>query len=336
MTGEGGAPDLSFGRSPLPPGRDEGCSYNVLALQEDSYYAALLDSMGAEAGMDGTDESKAEPEAEPEAEREGGPGGGDGGGGGEAGASPSPPGGGRRRRRRLFDARAQAAAVKALAGGATFAEAAAAAGFAVSTLHSARQRDADFDEACAIAVEESDGEVLIAPHKGRKLQFRRVRRQLFGPNLQDLFLEHFAATCSIAAAAEAAGVGRSTVNKHLAEDEDFKARFDRTVEIAYRQLDAELVGRRLEAAQRAQIDGGEPDDPAEFDRALQLLREHKRGRAAEPERRGRQPTVASNEEVRAALVKALAAFGIRVRAGEQRGAGGRWIPDPARDDDPAP
>jgi hypothetical protein len=284
--------------------------------------------------MDGTEESKVEPEAERE------PGGG--GGGGEAGGSPSPPGGGRRRRRRLFDARAQAAAVKALAGGATFAEAAAAAGFAVSTLHSARQRDPAFDEACAIAVEESDGEVLIAPHKGRKLQYRRVRRRLFGPKLQDLFLEHFAATCNIDSAAAAAGVGRSTVNKHILEDADFRSRVDQVLELAYRTLEAETLGRQLEAARRPLAGGALEADPAGFDRAMQLLREHKRGpggadggygRSGRP---GRPPTVASNEEVRVALVKALAAFGIRVRAGEQKGAGGRWIPDPAPDDDPNP
>jgi hypothetical protein len=253
---------------------------------------------------------------------------------------PPPP---RRRRRRLFDARAEGAVVRALVGGASVAAAAEAAGFSVSTVYAARARSAGFRAAVEAALAEGDGEVVIAPHKGRPLQLRRVRRRLFSVKLKDEFLEHFAATCSIAAAAEAIGVGRSTVNKHLAEDEDFQARFDRVLEVAHRQLRSELVRQRLEAAERAQAYGDKAAEAADFDRSLQLLREHKRGRGGDGEggggrggggvgdwgggRRGRPPTVASNEEVREALIKALTAFGIRVRAkwaaeGKGPGSGG--------------
>jgi hypothetical protein len=200
--------------------------------------------------------------------------------------------------------------VRALRGGAGYAAAAKAAGFGVSTVYGAKARSAAFRALCEAAVEESDGEVVIAPHKGRRIQFRRVRRRLFGTKLKDEFLEHFAATCSIAGAAEAIGVGRSTVNKHLAEDEDFQARFDRSLEIAYRQLESEQVRRRLEAAARPQVDGGDMAvEAAEFDRALQLLREHKRGRPGGPDRRpGRPPSHASLDEVCRALAKRLKAF----------------------------
>jgi hypothetical protein len=234
----------------------------------------------------------------------------------------------RRRGRRLFDARAEAAVARALRGGASFAAAAKAAGFGVSTVYGAKARSASFRALCEAAVEESDGEVAIAPGKGRRLQFRRVRRRRFGTKLKDAFLEHFAATCSIAASAEAIGVGRSTVNKHLAEDEDFRARFDRTLEIAYRQLDSELVRQRIEAAARPQVDGGGgPEAAAEFDRSVQLLREHRRGLARSgPGPRGSErrvmPRVATNEEVKAALVKALRAHGIRVRAARDGEGGG--------------
>ena len=229
---------------------------------------------------------------------------------------------GRRRRRRLFDARAEGAVVKALLGGASFAAAARAAGFGVSTVYGAKARSASFRALCEAALAESDGVVAIAPGNGRRLQVRPVRRRLFGAKLKDEFLEHFAGTCSIAASAAAVGVGRSTVNKHLAEDEDFRARFDRTLEIAYRNLNSELVRQRLEAAARPQVDGGgggEGQAGADFDRSVQLLREHKRGlgrggRDGGRERPGRAPKVASNAEVKAALVKALWAHGIRVRA----------------------
>ncbi|HEX8240946.1 MAG TPA: hypothetical protein VF574_14520 [Allosphingosinicella sp.] len=235
-----------------------------------------------------------------------GTGAGAGGGSGEGAAAPSP----RRRRRRLFDARAEAAVARALRGGASYSAAARAAGFGVSTVYAAKARSAPFRALCEAAVAESDGEVAIAPGNGRRLQFRRVRRRLFGTKLKDLFLEHFAGTCSIAASAEAVGVARSTVNKHLAEDEDFRERFDRTLEIAYRHLESEQVRLRLEAAARPQVDGGAAGaDPAEFDRALQLIREHKRGRPGGPDRRpGRPGRHASLDEVCLALARRLKAF----------------------------
>jgi hypothetical protein len=215
----------------------------------------------------------------------------------------------RRRRRRLFDARAEGAVVRALRGGATVAAAARKAGYSVSTLYAAKGRSRLFREAWDEAVGESDGEVLIAPGNGRKVQLRRVRRRLFTARLQDEFLGHFAATCSIAGSAAEIGVGRSTVNKHLAENADFRARFDRVLEFAHRHLAAEMVRQQLEAAQRPQTDGDEALRAADFDRSLALLREHKRGRkdGLEP-LPGAAPRHASLDEVCEALAKRLKKF----------------------------
>lgn len=224
---------------------------------------------------------------------------------GAGGAGPA----GRRRKRRRFDARAEAAVVRALRGGVSVAGAARAVGYSVSTLYSAKARSRLFREAWDEAVAESDGEVLVAPGNGRRIQLRRVRRRLFTERLKDEFLLHFSATCCIAAAAAEIGVGRSTVNKHLAEDEDFRARFDRVLEFAYRQLDAELVRQRLEAARRPQTDGGEAMEAAEFDRAIQLLREHKRGRfGGRDALPGPGPRHAPLDEVCRALAKRLKKF----------------------------
>jgi hypothetical protein len=233
--------------------------------------------------------------------------GGESGGSGAGGEAPPSR---RRRRRRLFDARAEAAVVRALRGGAGVAAAARAAGYSVSTLYNAKARSRLFREAWDEAVAEGDGEVLIAPGNGRPVQLRRVRRRLFTARLQDEFLEHFAASCSIAGAAAEIGVGRSTVNKHLAEDSDFRARFDRVLEFAYRQLDAEMLRQRLEAAQRPQTDGGgQAFEAVEFERSLALLREHKRGRprGLDP-LPGAPPRHASLDEVCTALAARLKKF----------------------------
>lgn len=224
--------------------------------------------------------------------------------GGGGGAAPR-----RRRRRRVFDARAEGAVVRALRGGATVAAAARKTGYSVSTLYAARARSRLFREGWDEAVGESDGEVLIAPGNGRRIQLRRVRRRLFTAKLQDEFLGHFAATCSIAGSAAEIGVGRSTVNKHLAENSDFRARFDRVLEFAHRHLAAELVRQQLEAAERPQTDGDEALRAAEFDRSIQLLREHKRGRPAGLDPLpGAAPRHASLDEVCEALAKRLKKF----------------------------
>jgi transposase-like protein len=222
------------------------------------------------------------------------------------------------RKKRRFDARAKAAFVAALEQGASVAAAARAAGFCVSTIYSARAKCALFRQAWDEAAEAGSAPVLIAPAGGRRVQKRRVRRRLFGERLKAEFLEHFAGSCNIAAAAEAAGVGRSTVNKHLLEDGDFRERFEEVLQLAYVQLEAEAVRARLEAIRRRpRLKGDREGPPADedFDRTLQLLREHKRGRGGGPLRPGRVPGRASVEEVCKALAKRLKAFDARVKAG---------------------
>lgn len=225
---------------------------------------------------------------------------------------------GKRKRRHLFGGRAKAAFVAAVEQGASVAAAARAAGYCVSTVYAARERCPLFRRAWAEAAEASSAPVLVAAGPGRRVQKRRVRRRLFGEKLKAEFLEHFAASCNIAAAAEAAGVGRSTVNKHLIEDGEFRERFEEALRLGYVQLEAETVRARLEAMRRRPRLKGDREGPADeqdFDRALQLLREHKRGRGGGALRPGRTPARASVAEVCKALAKRLKAFDARVKAG---------------------
>jgi hypothetical protein len=223
----------------------------------------------------------------------------------------------RKAKRKRFGPKGQAAFVRALATGASVAAAARAAGFCTSTLYSARARSAPFRAAWDEAAEASSGYLLIAPHKGRRLQARRVRRRLFTPALQDQFLEHFATSCNIAAAAEATGIGRSTVNAHLLKDPDFRARFEAALQLSYLNLEAETLRRRTEALARPwpKGDGAGPAEE-DFDRALQLRREHKRNFGDKGRRPGRPLTNWNFEDAFEALEKQLKAFGVRVAAGE--------------------
>lgn len=165
----------------------------------------------------------------------------------------------------------------------------------------------------------------IHANKHRKLQLTQSKRKLFGRAAKADFLEWFAATANLGWSARQAGFNYKTVLKHRMNDPVFAEAYDR----ALRQGFARLLGQQLEteiaAGEEAPIGiEGDRDVPAmqkmDPDRAILLLREHgrylagKEAGAGEARKQGRRPRVATGEEVRAAMAKALAAFEKRVRA----------------------
>jgi hypothetical protein len=157
----------------------------------------------------------------------------------------------------------------------------------------------------------------IQAGKRREVQVQRPgKRKYFDEAAQAEFLEWFAATCNLAWSAEEAGFNYKTVLRHRMNDERFAEGWDRAVAQGYARVEA----KRLETKRKAAPIGIEGDrDAPEMDemspeRMDAILRE--RGREVKhPDmvrRQGRRPRIASNAEVRAALVKRLAAFGIRV------------------------
>lgn len=154
----------------------------------------------------------------------------------------------------------------------------------------------------------------IVAGRNREAQVRRNGgRRLFDDEAKLVFLEWFAATCNAGWAAERAGFNYKTVWKHRMNDPVFSDDYDRAEEQAL----ARLRAKRLETKRRPLRRGIEGDwDAPEMDDidpilASTLLREHG-GKAGRPRKTGRVPRVASNREVRAALVKRLAAYGERV------------------------
>jgi hypothetical protein len=157
-----------------------------------------------------------------------------------------------------------------------------------------------------------------------------------------VFLQWFAATCNAAEAARRAGVGYSTVFNHRAKDARFAEAWDRALEQGYARIEAKLVEMQFEqaAGPAIEFDGAfEPPDAKLVDpeMALQLLKQHKaevtriraeRAQRENPRGRGRikrTPThdrerIASDAEMRRALVKSLQAFGVRVTKEDMRGA----------------
>ncbi len=205
---------------------------------------------------------------------------------------------------------------------------------------------------------ERGGVPRIVRNKGRGLQQAAPsKRRLFDAGRKERFLRHFCGTANLSWAARKAGVHYRTVLRHRATDPVFGEAYDLAEAQALPRLRAWLAEAKAEEAQRlgdAALGQGDEEEEEEEDededeaeapggeiaparlsveQAMQFLRDHeasqaRRERAARigPGRgNGRAVSVASNEEVKAALVKALWAHGIRVRA---QGAAQRSDGDP--------
>ena len=168
-----------------------------------------------------------------------------------------------------------------------------------------------------------NGEGRLHANKNREVQVARTGgRKLFDDAAKAVFLEWFAATCNLSWAAEMAGFSYKTVLKHRMNDADFADAFDRALAQGYPRLEAKrLETKRQPLAESIEGDWEPPDDMPEMppERIDAILRERGRqlaGIAAGGgrKRQGRAPRVASNAEVREALVKRLAAFRARIRA----------------------
>lgn len=189
---------------------------------------------------------------------------------------------------------------------------------------------------------------LVAPNKKRRLQARRVgRRKLFDAKARKVFLGWFAGTGNLSWAAKEAGVHYRTVLRHRMEDAGFREAYDLAEAQSVPRLRAWLAQAKEEEAAglAAAADGdGEEEaggDPApenlSVDQAIRLVEGWEKRQAAllrlgsgfagggggvgfgpvgpgQGRGLGRVPTVASNAEVRDALVKRLRAFGIRTVA----------------------
>lgn len=261
-------------------------------------------------------------------------------------------------RPRRLDGRGLAAFVGALEKGATVKAAAKAAGFALSTFYHRRQADPAFLEAWDAAMEASRVPVLIAPANGRRLQKQKMRNARFTADRKEIYLSHFASTCDGKAAAEAAGVGETTVSSHRRDDPAFAEAWDAALEQGYAELEAEALRQQLEAQQRYrealrhgsgqageaarsgknEAERGTADSPAaspspeeegrtEFERTLKLLQLYRRGAGSVGPRKVRRERLTrwSFEEAMAALEKKLKAFRVRI---EEEAPPPRRVPSP--------
>lgn len=174
----------------------------------------------------------------------------------------------------------------------------------------------------------ADRRPRVVRNKRVRAQYAPTSRKLFKGTIKAAFLEWFAATANVSLSARKAGIHYRTVLRHRSEDADFAAEMEQALETGMVRVRAWALELGEEAGSE------EPDAPVDMkpvnltpDMALQLIREDERRKAAALKgtafgpRPGRAPTVATSEEVRAALVKALRRYGDRLRAGGGGGAG---------------
>ncbi len=155
--------------------------------------------------------------------------------------------------------------------GAKHEDAARAAGFCRSSFYRLRDRDPGFAALWADAIAHSSGPRYVSPGKGRQLQLRRNRNVRFTEKRREIFLDHFAGTCNLTEAAEAAGVSEAPVFAHRAKNPDFAARFQQALEQGYARLEADILRRRVEEQQRLKAIEPKGEPEPEFERALKLL-----------------------------------------------------------------
>lgn len=168
----------------------------------------------------------------------------------------------------------------------------------------------------------------IASGKNRRVQIvQEGGRKLFDKKRKEVFLEWFAATCNVKYSAHRAGVCYQTVFKHRMKDEAFAEMWDRCLRQGYARVEAQSLETKVSADQ-FKVDGDwEAPELQEMDPMVRiaLLREHRKSigpstgsGGASPfgaaRKKGQRPRTASNEEVRAALVKRLVVFGVRIES----------------------
>lgn len=159
-----------------------------------------------------------------------------------------------------------------------------------------------------------DAALRIQPNKHRPVQMALTGgRKLFDAARRRVFLEWFAATCNVKFAADQAGINYKTAFRHRMQDAAFAAAWDVALEQGFARLRAKMLETPMDAAVPGiEGDWDAPEMPApDRDTALAMLREAGRRKAGYP-KAGRPPQVANAAEVEAALVKRLAAFGVRV------------------------
>lgn len=202
-----------------------------------------------------------------------------------------------------------------------------------------RSTDAEFDAACrdsiARARESLEGvdtngaparwryfdghELVVREAGGFRVQIGRARVKQWTRRVEQRFLSTLAATCNVTAACAEAGMEKSGAYGHRYRSPEFAKAWDEAVELGYVRVEAALVENACNLHSPAEDPPDIDMPPVTFDQALHLLNRHKHQVRGIGKRPGRAQRMATDAEVRRALVRSLRAFGVRVTQEDLRG-----------------
>lgn len=168
-----------------------------------------------------------------------------------------------------------------------------------------------------VRISKTYGPQVVRAHEGR---WSEAKEKLFFQALFD--------SGNVRAAAAAVGMSTTAIYNRRRNNEGFAEAWDAVLSESKVQLEMSMIG----AANRA-LDGIDPAEPPKLS-TREAVAVFTSVRKADMAARGRQPhrapRIATNAEVRAALVKGLKAFGARVTAEEAAGDGGSGALPPPR------
>ena len=198
---------------------------------------------------------------------------------------------------RMVSAEQQVRFLLGIRNGMTVKAAARWAGVGTTAIYHRRRTDAGFadlwreafagaraDTTAARAQERTAGDsaqgTKIAADGGTVLKRKRRHAIEFTPQRKQVFLDHFADSCNMAAAAAEAGVTVRAVRKALAEDGTFAEGFDMALAVGYKALEADTLSQTQQAYRLSPdgpAGGGDPAGSRQtFERSVQLLHEYRR------------------------------------------------------------
>ena len=167
-----------------------------------------------------------------------------------------------------------------------------------------------------------EGEESVRGGNERRIQVRKARKDGFGEEKKQVFLDHFANCANITRAAAAAGVSTVTVQYHRRRDAEFARAMEEALEAAYLMLEALTIERAASGGGWSPGDtpvpGPETVDP---ETALHLLRLRRAPLGQRTGGGGHRPKRADEKALKEAILVQLDRLAARLRKSGAKGAG---------------
>lgn len=160
---------------------------------------------------------------------------------------------------------------------------------------------------------------VLAKNRNGDLHLRNVRSDGWSEVDKVTFLEHLAGTCNVDGAAKAAGHRPQSARSLRQRDTEFRDSWDQALDTGYAVLEASLLKRAQQVAERPALAGEAGDEARLADDmttrdAMELLERHKRTiiRIRQGKEAGHAGKIATAKETYMAIVQRMGVLKIRL------------------------